>query len=375
MMASSSLYSPAGILALCLAVFLPGCALTPGMDMKTGSDISDATVPVMKDGKLVKEKVKIVPITADLIIERENARLQAVNKVPLPETDAGPYRIGPHDRLQITVWDHPELNDPGGEKILPELAGKVVQDDGTIFYPYVGTVRVADKTVPEVRDMLSQELSKYFKKVKLDVRVLSFLAHKVSVVGEVKYPGVQSMVDAPLTVAEAISRAGGVTAEADLSHVTLSRGDKLYPIDLLALYEQGNNGQNLTLTDGDVLNVPDRQNSKVFVTGEVGRQQALQIHKGKLTLAQAISEANGVDFNTSNPEEIYVIRGGQPRPEIFQLNAESPDALILAEQFSLQPHDIVFVGTAGVTQWSRVLNQLLPSSFSQVMTRGAFYGF
>ncbi|HYE36431.1 polysaccharide biosynthesis/export family protein [Methylocaldum sp.] len=382
MIASSSLNSPAGrpgalagILALWLAVFLPGCSLTPGMDMKKGSDISDATVPVMKDGKLVKEKVNIVPITADLIIERENARLQDASKLSLPSSEAGPYRVGLHDRLQITVWDHPELNDPGGEKILPELAGKAVGDDGTIFYPYIGTIHVADKTVSEIRDLLSQGLSKYFKKVKLDVRVISFQAHKVNVVGEVKYPGVQSMVDTPLNIAEAISRAGGVTAEADLSHVTLSRGDKLYPINLQALYEQGNNGQNLQLMPGDVLNVPDRYNSKVFVTGEVGRQQSLQIHKGKLTLAQAISEANGVDFNTSNAEEIYIIRAGQAKPEIFQLNGESPDAMILAEQFSLKPHDIVFVGTAGVTQWSRVLNQLLPSSFSQVMTRGAFYGF
>jgi polysaccharide export outer membrane protein len=382
MNASSSLNTPikrpgalVGVLALWLAVFLPGCSITPGMDMKRGGDLSDATVPVMKDGKLVKEKVKIVPITADLIIERENARLQDANKLTLPSSEPEPYRVGPHDRLQITVWEHPELNDPGGEKILPELAGKAVQDDGTLFFPYVGTVHVAGKTVPEIRDLLSQGLSKYFKKVKLDVRVLSFQAHKVNVVGEVKYPGVQSMVDTPLNIAEAISRAGGVTPEADLSHVTLARGDKLYPINLQALYEQGNNGQNLQLMDGDVVHVPDRYNSKVFVTGEVGRQQALQIHKGRLTLAQAISEANGVDFNTSNAEEIYVIRAGQAKPEIFQLNGESPDAMILAEQFSLQPHDIVFVGTAGVTQWSRVLNQLMPSSFSQVMTRGAFYGF
>ncbi len=53
------------------------------------------------------------------------------------------YKIGPHDRLQITVWEHPELNDPGGEKINPELAGKMVQDDGMLYYPYVGNVPVA----------------------------------------------------------------------------------------------------------------------------------------------------------------------------------------------------------------------------------------
>lgn len=183
------------------------------------------------------------------------------------------------------------------------------------------------------------------------------------------------MVDTPLTVAEAISRAGGTTPEADLSHVTLSRGDKLYPIDLLALYEKGHSGQNQLLKDGDVLNIPDQKDSKVFVMGEVGRQNALQIHNGKMSLAQAVSEANGVNFDTSKPEEMYVIRGKQHKPEIFHLDAESPDALILADQFSLQPHDIVFVGTAGITRWSRVINQLLPSAVNQILMRGMFMGF
>ena len=62
-------------------------------------------------------------------------------------------------------------------------------------------------------------------------------------------------------------------------------------------------------------------------------------------------------------------------PEIFQLNAESADAMMLASQFPLQAHDTVYVGTAGVTQWSRVLNQILPSSFTSIMSQAAFFGF
>jgi len=363
------------LMPLWLVLLLPACSLTPGMKMQSHDGLSDREVPVIKGGKATKEKVKILPITADLLIERETARQAAVNQLPPVETPpAGGYRIGPHDRLQITVWDHPELNDPGSEKILPELAGKVVDDDGSVYFPYAGNLQVAGKTVPEARALLTRELSKYFKKVKLDVRVLSFQSHRVAVVGEVRTPGIQAMTETPLTVAEAISRAGGAATEADLSNVSLARDGKLYPIDVLALYEKGGSAQNLLLKDGDVLNVPDRKDSKVFVMGEVGRQQAVQINKGKMTLAQAIAEGYGVDFNTSRPEDVYVIRGDQAQPEIFQLNAESPDALILADQFPLQAHDIVFVGTAGITQWSRVLNQLLPSSFNQIMMRAAFAG-
>jgi polysaccharide export outer membrane protein len=276
--------------------------------------------------------------------------------------------------LQITVWEHPELNDPGGEKIMPELAGKVVDENGDLYYPYVGDIHVAGKTVSEVRALLTRELSKSFKRVKLDVRVLSFQSHRIAVVGEVKTPGIHSMNETPMTVSEAISRAGGPVPDSDMSSVTLVRDGKLYKIDVLALYEKGGSTQNIMLKDGDVLNVADRKDNKVFVMGEVGRQQALQINKGKMSLSQALAEVYGVDFNASRPGEIYVIRPGDFKPEIFQLNAESPDALILGDRFPLQPHDVVFVGTAGVTQWSRVLNQILPGSFTSIMSRAAFMG-
>jgi len=357
-----------------LLLALSACSLAPGMKMQVDNNLSELDVPVMKAGRMVKEKTRIVPITADLIIARENARQQAVNQLPPVDIDKAVYRIGPYDRLQITVWEHPELNDPGGEKILPELAGKVVDDNGNLYYPYVGDVHVAGKTVSEVRTLLTRELSKYFRKVKLDVRVLSFQSHRAAVVGEVKTPGIQAMTETPLTVAEAISRAGGVTEHADMSNVALARDGKLYKIDVLALYEKGGTTQNLLLKDGDVLNIPDSKDNQVFVMGEVGKQQALPINKGRMSLAQALAEAYGVDFNSSRPEKIYVIRPGDMNPEIFQLNAESPDALILADQFPLQPHDTVFVGTAGVTQFSRVLNQILPGSFTSIMTRAAFVG-
>ncbi|MDD5267065.1 MAG: polysaccharide biosynthesis/export family protein [Methylococcales bacterium] len=361
---------------LILAILLPACSLfTPGMHMKADNNLSELDVPVMKNGTMVKEKTRIVPITADLIIERENSRLQAVNNLPPVDISKAAYRIGPQDRLQITVWEHPELNDPGNEKIMPELAGKVVDENGELYYPYVGSIPVAGKTVSEVRTELTHELSKYFKKVKLDVRVLSFQSHRAAIVGEVKMPGVQAMTETPLTVAEAISRAGGVTADADMSNVALARDGKSYKIDVLSLYAKGKSTQNLLLKDGDVLYVPDHKDNKVLVMGEVGRQQALQINKGKLSLSQALAEAYGFDLNTSKPEAVYVIRPGDMNPEIFQLNAGSPDAMILADQFALQAHDTVFVDTAGVTQWSRVLNQILPGSFTSMMSLAATHGF
>lgn len=362
------------LISIMLFLLLPGCFLAPGMDMNNDNGLTEIEMPINKDGQLVKEKVRIVPITADLIIERETARRQQINSLPPVDPNKTSYRIGPQDRLQITVWEHPELNDPGGEKILPEMAGKVVDENGDLYYPYVGNIHLGGKTVSEARADLTRELSKYFKKVKLDIRVLSFQAHRVAVVGEVARPGVQTMNETPLTVAEAITRAGGSTKDSDFANVALARDGKLYKLDVQSMYEKGLTTQNLLLKDGDVLNVGDQKDSKVFVMGEANRQQAIQINKGRMSLSQALAEASGVDFNTSRPGDIYVIRAGDMQPEIFQLDAESPDAMILADQFPLQAHDTLFIGTSGVTQWSRVLNQILPGSFTAIMSQAAMMG-
>jgi len=90
-----------------------------------------------------------------------------------------------------------------------------------------------------------------------------------------------------------------------------------------------------------------------------------------MSLAEAITEAGGFDQETSNPARVFVIRGKISESEadarnldqsgqaaIYSLNAESADAMLLADQFQLKPRDIVYVSTAAVVRWGRVLNQL-----------------
>lgn len=55
--------------------------------------------------------------------------------------------------------------------------------------------------------------------------------------------------------------------------------------------------------------------------------------------------------------------------QVFHLEAKSPTAFAVASQFDLQPGDVVFVGAAGVTRWSRFVNQLLP--FTSIISNAA----
>ena len=174
--------------------------------------------------------------------------------------------------------------------------------------------------------------------------------------------GVLPLNDIPLTIADAISLSGGLTPEAFKSGVNVSRDGVVHEIDLRALYDFADSSQNLMLKHGDIINVLDRSQQKVFVMGEVKTPQSVEIVNGELTLAAALGEAGGVNQQSANSGAIYVIRGtDKDRPSIYHLDARYATGMLLAERFDLEAQDVIFVDAAGISQWNRVISQLLPS--------------
>ena len=341
------------VMLVATAIILQGCAMAPGMKAQSSRN---ATV---EKGQVVR----VTPITSALLnqmeVDRANkAKAVAENFSGAPDF----YRIGPSDVLQITVWDHPELTIPAGSFRDPKDSGQQVGDDGNLYYPYVGVVHVAGMTGPELRHLLTRELSTYIMNPQLDVRVVAYRSQKVYVVGEVKQPGVLPLDDVPMMVVDAISLAGGLTENAYKSGVNISRSGKIYEIDLKALYDSADASQNLMLQNGDIINVLDRSQQKVFVMGEVNRPSSVEIMNGDLSLAATLGEVGGVNQTSADPGNIFVIRGSDgDNPQIFHLNAKQAYGLLLAERFEMQAQDVVFVDTAGISSWNRVISQLLPS--------------
>ena len=375
------------ILLAFISIIASGCSIVPGMHMSPFSNESSLEMPVTENNKTVLKTVNIHPITAQLIIDIEkniDSRSLGANNVSnhyfdyrigsntikgTPEKEYyKQYLVGSRDILTITVWEHPELTIPAGEFRSAEAAGNIVGEDGNIFYPYAGVVKAAGRTVEEIRTELTRKLSKYIERVQLDVRVASYRSQRVYVAGEVKTPGIQLVKDIPLTVLEAISNAGGVTANSDRRNITLTRDEKSYSINLLALYEGGDTSQNVLLKHGDVLNIPDREFNKIFVLGDTAgsgtgsaRSRSIFMNKGRMTLTEAISDGGGTDQQFSDPARIFVFRGGLGKSQVFHLNAKSPDALILADRFPLQPRDIIYINRAEGMRWNQIIEQITPT--------------
>jgi polysaccharide export outer membrane protein len=354
---------------------LSGCAVIPGSQMYGMREQSSVPLPVQQGKEEVPAHVKVKPITAELIIEQEKTLKAKASPAKAEQSDKGAgtsaksseqiladYKIGPGDILSITVWDHPELTIPAGPYRTADVSGNLVTEDGTIYYPYVGVIQVAGKTARQVREILAQKLAKYIEKVQLDVRITAFRSKRVYLVGEVSRPGQQPITDIPMTMLEAVNLAGGFTKDADHSEVLLTRGGATWRVDLQSLYEDGAVSQNILLEPGDIVNVPDRSLNKVFVLGEVQKPGSMFMNKKRITLAEALAEAGYVNEQTSNPKYIYVMRGQTDSPELYHLNAKSPDALLLADRFPLRPRDIVFVDAAEVARWNRVISNVLPTA-------------
>lgn len=107
--------------------------------------------------------------------------------------------------------------------------------------------------------------------------------------------------------------------------------------------------------------VADFRGQKIYVLGEVVKPGFLPINDQPLNMADALALSGGMDPNSANPRFVYVIRGNYAHPQIFWLDAKTPDRMLLAERFHLLPRDILFVSSAPATRWNRVLNQVLPT--------------
>jgi len=350
-------------LAVLTTLWLSGCAIAPGMNAPSEHDEPPITL-----------------ITPALIAAQASPADPQIN--PLLAVFSEPskeYRIGAADVLAIGVVNHPELIPPDAPPVRDgrdQPFGFVVDATGHLNYPYVGSVNVAGKTVGEVRSDLTQKVAQYIREPQVAVRVTGFRSKRVYVDGAVRTAGNQDITDVPMTLALALAAAGGIPSSGDASQITISRAGHVYPVSLPALARAGHGAESIYLYDTDRVHVAERVDNPVFVAGEVGQARAVPMRDGVLSLGDALAMSGSLSQVGSNPSGVYVVRlqDNDTTPKVYRLNAKSPTGLALAGRFQLQPRDLVYVQTAALMRWNRVMNLLLSSTLSLYNTQRAVDG-
>lgn len=343
-----------------IALLVAGCSLAPGGDI-------DYDAPESPD---LMQMVDIKPITPELIRSLASQEDQTRGVHPVTDelrneiTDYE-YTLGVGDVLSIVVYDHPELTIPtGGERSAVE-AGNIVRSDGTIFYPFVGRVNVLGKTTEEVRVQLTRGLSDFLTEPQIDVFIAAFNSKRFHVTGAVSSPGSVPVTNVPMTILDAINEVGGPTENAFWHEMYLFHNGTEEQLSLFSLLSEGDQRQNRLLRDGDLLHLPSADNQGVAMLGQVRSPGNLRMNRERLSLTDALARAGGINEQTAEPSGIFVLRRNAPGAEklatVYQLDVSNAIALAMASNFQLEPKDIVYVTTAPIARWNRVVSLLLPS--------------
>ena len=150
------------------------------------------------------------------------------------------YAIAPADQLRITVF--------GEEALSKEY---IVTSAGDISFPLLGDVPAAGKSVAELSQMLTAELSTgYLNDPRVNVEVLNY--RPFYVLGEVSNSG-EFVFKPELTAMQAVAVAGGFTYRADRKRIFIRRAgdDREYTYDL-------DSGRPVFIQPGDTIRVGER---------------------------------------------------------------------------------------------------------------------
>lgn len=341
--------------------------LLPVVLALSACDASRTTFPVDPESingaaQALGTEVNVVQLTAETIGQYGGSPRHVGGSTTLPTVARWTYRVGRGDILDIVVWSHPELTMPAGDGRTPQESGLRVQADGTFFYPYVGQVPAEGQTPEEIRASLTQKLAEFIPDPQIEVRVVGYNSQAVSVTGEVLDPSRLPLNAQPLTLLDAVDAAGGLSEKADPTRVSVRRNSRVYTVDLQSFLSDGIGANNPILLHGDVVNIPEVQQREAYLLGQIVNPSTIDLTTESLTLTQALTRVGGLREAEADARGVFVFRNiGGNAITVHQLDASNPVAFLIGTQFYLQPQDVVYVTTAPVSRWNRLISNILPS--------------
>lgn len=295
-------------------------------------------------------------------------RLDWIRRVNQPNTRI----IEPGDTVSVTIWsteDNGLLTAPGQRFVsMPQMR---VTSSGTLFLPYIGTIRVAGMSPDTARTRIEEQYLVVTPSAQVQLEMTEGRANTVSLVSGVSSPGVFPLPDRDFTVMSLIAQGGGVPVNLRNPQVRLQRGSTLYGTSVSELLD--NPALDTTLQGGDKVFL--EADERYFLSlGAAGSEQLHPFTKETVSALDAMSIIGGVQDSRADPQGILVLReypessvrydgsGPENVRMVFTIDLTTADGLFSARQFEVQSGDLVYVAESPLTAANSVVS-IVASAF------------
>jgi polysaccharide export outer membrane protein len=254
---------------------------------------------------------------------KEPAAFVSGDRVPV-----GPdYVVGPGDEIRITIWGNIE----GQWNV-------IVDRDGHITLPKAGILGVTGLTFKELKEMLQQQLSKYYTNFEMNVGMGTLRTIRIYVVGNAEKPGAYT-ISSLSTLVNALFEAGGPSKKGSMRDIQVKRNGKtIVHFDMYDFLLKGDKSKDVRLMPEDVIFMPSAT-SLVAIVGNV-RNPAIYELKGESKLIDLVNIAGGLTATAFKGRvQVQRIENHQFRT-IFESDLIDMEKMI-DKNFVLQDGDLV----------------------------------
>jgi polysaccharide export outer membrane protein len=258
---------------------------------------------------------------------------------------------------------------PGNFVTLPN---QQVDTDGNITVPYAGAVRAVDRTPPEVQQSIVSALRNRAIEPQVVVALAQQNTSLISVLGEVNAPARFPVSFAGEKILDEITRAGGPKGQGYDTWIMLERDGKRATVPFGALvYEPTNN---IYARPNDTIYV--YREPQTFVEfGAAGQQGQFNFDAWRISLAEGVAKAGGLNDTLADPAAVYLYRGetrevaerlgidiskfeGPIIPVVYNVNFRDPAGYFLATKFQMRNKDVIFASNAVEIEQAKIMNYI-----------------
>jgi polysaccharide export outer membrane protein len=257
------------------------------------------------------------------------------------------------------------------------LPNQNVDTSGNISVPYAGAIRALGRTPSQVQKDIVDAIKNRAIEPQAVVSLVEQRTSLISVLGEVNTPNRFPANYAGEHILDSITRAGGPKAQGHETWVMLEREGRRATAPFGALvYEPSNNiwthpGDTIYLYREPQTFVAFGAVSANTITG--GVQGVVNFDAWRISLAEGIGKAGGLNDNLAEPSAVFLYRGetrqvaerlgidcarfpGPIIPVIYNLNLRNPDGFMLATKFQMRNKDVLYIANATSVEISKALN-------------------